>query len=217
MPITSSGLVRSERRLRTRQRIVYRSNRTHDVLRRIRDITLASAGILATAPILALAAIAIKIEDGGPIVFTQQRVGKFERLFTIYKLRTMQTAHCVDGVSPTSSQDARITAVGRFLRRTSIDELPQLFNILRGEMTLVGPRPEMPFIVARYARFQHLRHLVTPGLTGLWQIKHRSTLALARLEATAVDLEYIHNASPAYDLRMIVQTVATVIRLKGAY
>ncbi len=150
-------------------------------------------------------------------MFTQQRVGRCERLFTMYKLRTMRVSECRDGISPTTGADRRITKVGRILRKTSIDELPQLINIIRGEMSLVGPRPEMPFIVRRYARWQHARHVVTPGLTGLWQTRFRSTIPLERLEATAVDLEYIHRASPAYDIKMIVDTVGVLVRPKGAY
>ncbi len=206
-----------ERRKRSRRPLVYRHRRAVSFLQRIRDVLLASIALIAIIPILVVAAFAIWCEDRGPILFTQRRVGRFERLFTIYKLRTMRVSQCGDGKSPTSSVDVRITKVGRILRKTSIDELPQLFNIIRGEMTLVGPRPEMPFIVRRYARWQHLRHLETPGLTGLWQINHRSTIPLDKFEATAVDLDYIVRSSPMYDLTLIYQTFSALVRSKGAY
>lgn len=207
----------SERRMRHRERVIYRFNRAHHRMRRIRDVILSSLALVALLPLLVIAALAIYIEDRGPIFFCQRRVGQFERLFTMYKLRTMRLAVCGDSVSPTSGTDRRITTVGRILRKTSIDELPQLINIIRGDMTLVGPRPEMPFIVRRYARWQRLRHLVTPGLTGLWQIRYRSTIPLERFEATAVDLEYIHHSSPLFDLRIIFDTAVAVIRSKGAF
>ena len=169
------------------------------------------------SPIILAAAVAIYLEDRGPILFMQKRVGRFERLFTIYKLRTMRLDFCFDGVSPTSGGDARITRVGHFLRKTSIDELPQLVNIIRGEMTLVGPRPEMPFIVRRYARWQRLRHLEVPGLTGLWQITCRKTIPLDQFAATAIDLDYIQRSSPLFDLHLIFRTVASLVRSKGAF
>lgn len=206
-----------DRRRRQRKPFVYRHRSVAFTLQRIRDVCLASLALVVAVPLLALAAFAIWCEDRGPVLFTQRRVGRFERLFTIYKLRTMSVALCNDGSSPTSSSDSRITRVGRVLRKTSIDELPQLLNIIRGDMTLVGPRPEMPFIVRRYARWQHLRHLETPGLTGLWQISYRSTVPLYKFEATAVDLEYIERSSPSYDLTLIFRTFAALVRSKGAY
>jgi lipopolysaccharide/colanic/teichoic acid biosynthesis glycosyltransferase len=208
---------RFDRRLRVRTNLIYRFNRTHHALRRIRDVVLASAALVVLSPVLGLAALAIYAEDRGQVFFCQRRVGAFERLFTMYKFRTMRITDCGDAVSPTSRSDSRITTVGRVLRKTSIDELPQLINIIRGDMTLVGPRPEMPFIVQRYARFQHLRHLVTPGLTGLWQIRYRSTIPLERREASATDIEYISLASPLFDLKIIFQTAVVVVRSMGAY
>jgi lipopolysaccharide/colanic/teichoic acid biosynthesis glycosyltransferase len=206
-----------ERRIRLRTPLVYRHRRSVHALRRFRDILIAGIALVFVAPVLGIACLAIWLEDRGSVVFTQKRVGRFERLFTIYKLRTMRLALCGDGVSPTSGADRRITNVGRFLRKTSIDELPQLLNIIRGDMTLVGPRPEMPFIVNRYARWQHLRHLEMPGLTGLWQITCRSTVPLDRFEATAIDLDYIRQASPLADLSLIFRTVCAIVRAKGAF
>ncbi len=206
-----------DRRKRLRRPFIYRHRVAVSRMKRARDVVIASIALIMVAPILVVAAFAIWCEDGGHVLFTQRRVGRFERLFTIYKLRTMRISQCGDGISPTSGGDSRITKVGRILRKTSVDELPQLFNIIRGEMTLVGPRPEMPFIVRRYARWQHLRHLETPGLTGLWQIKYRSTIPLDKFEATAVDLEYIDQSSPSYDLKLIFRTFSALARSKGAY
>jgi lipopolysaccharide/colanic/teichoic acid biosynthesis glycosyltransferase len=185
--------------------------------RRLFDSSVAGVALLTTLPILAIAALAILIEDGGPILFTQQRAGRFERLFTIYKLRTMRLEDCVDGPTPSSSSDPRVTRVGRILRKTSIDELPQLFNVLLGDMSLVGPRPEMPLMIERYEHWQHMRHLVTPGLTCIWQTTSRSQIPLHRPEATALDLDYIRNASPKLDGVLIAQTIVSVLRFKGAY
>ncbi len=168
-------------------------------------------------PILLAAAIAIRLEDGGTIFFRQRRVGRFGRVFTIYKLRTMSAADCVDALSPTSGGDARVTRVGAVLRRTSIDELPQLINVLRGEMSVVGPRPEMPFIVKRYEPWQHLRHLATPGITGLWQTTCRSRVPLHRPEATQIDLEYVRTASTGTDSRIVLRTFRALLRADGAY
>jgi len=207
----------TERRRRPRHALIYRHDGMRHALHRLRDVAFASIALLFAAPILALAALAILIEDGGPVIFSQQRVGRFERLFTIYKLRTMRKSDCGDALAPTAADDSRITAAGKFLRRTSIDELPQLVNVIRGDMSLVGPRPEMPFVVRRYERWQHLRHLATPGLTGLWQVTCRSTVPLDDPEATALDLDYIASRSHVFDIRLIVGTVSALIRPKGAF
>jgi len=207
----------TERRRRPRHALVYRHDGMWHALQRLRDVGFASVVLLLATPVLALATLAILIEDGGPVIFSQQRVGRFERLFTIYKLRTMRKSDCGDALSPTGAGDSRITSVGKFLRKTSIDELPQLVNVIRGDMSLVGPRPEMPFVVRRYERWQHLRHLAKPGLTGLWQVTCRSTVPLDHPEATALDLDYIASRSHAFDIRLIVGTVSALIRPKGAF
>ncbi len=188
---------------------------TSDRARRIVDLLGAIALCVVAAPILAVASAAILLEDGRPLIFSQQRVGRFGRLFTIYKLRTMKKAACGDGYKP-SAGDSRITRVGAILRKLSIDELPQLFNVLRGDMSLVGPRPEMPFIVRRYEKWQHLRLLAKPGLTCIWQTKHRSTVPLHDPRATMLDLEYIERASPALDAGLMMQTVGAVFSARGA-
>ncbi len=198
-------------------RFFYRENRSYRRLARCIDVVVASLGLVVASPVIALAALAIKLEDGGPVLFVQRRVGRFGKLFDVYKLRTMRVDVCGDDLSPTQSRDARITAVGRRLRKLSIDELPQLFNVIKGEMALVGPRPEMPFIVKQYAPWQQLRHLVTPGITGLWQVECRSVVPLHRPEATALDLKYIASASPLTDGAILMKTVRAVLSPHGAY
>jgi lipopolysaccharide/colanic/teichoic acid biosynthesis glycosyltransferase len=197
--------------------MLFRERRLYRTMRRWIDAVGALAGLVLVAPLLAIAALAILLEDGAPIFFRQRRVGRFERPFTIVKLRTMRKEACVDRQSPSAARDPRITAVGHWLRKTSIDELPQLWNVLRGEMSIVGPRPEMPFIVERYEPWQHLRHLAPPGITGLWQITCRSRIPLDRPEATALDLHYIRNSSTALDLEILLKTVRAVLWTEGAY
>ncbi len=198
-------------------RITYRNRHVSRRARRAFDSAFAAILLTIAAPIIALAAMCIVLEDGGPILFKQRRAGRFERLFVIYKLRTMRIDDCGDRPKGLDNSDPRVTRVGRILRKTSIDELPQLINVIRGEMSLVGPRPEMPLMIARYERWQHMRHLVTPGLTCIWQTTSRSNIPLHRPEATAMDLDYIRTASPKLDGFLIVQTVVSVLRPKGAF
>ena len=197
--------------------LVYRERVAYRRLRRATDLALCMLLLAVAIPIIILACIAIKAEDGGPLFFKQRRVGRFERAFTIYKLRTMRMTLCADQYAPGSDGDARITKVGRFLRRTSIDEIPQLFNVLRGDMSLVGPRPEMPFVVAGYERWQHIRHLASPGITCIWQITCRKTVPLHLPEATLMDVEYIKSASPVMDGILLFKTIGAVMRPKGAF
>ena len=197
--------------------LVYRNSVATRVARRGFDLAVASAALMAAAPILAVAAATIWLEDRGPVFFKQRRVGRFKRNFTILKLRTMSVTDCDDRLSPTSPFDRRVTRVGRFLRRFSIDELPQFINVIRGEMTLVGPRPEMPFVTAGYEPWQHLRHLAKPGITCIWQITHRSTIPLNRPEATLMDIDYLHRKSPLFDGMLIIRTFVAIFRQKGAY
>jgi lipopolysaccharide/colanic/teichoic acid biosynthesis glycosyltransferase len=197
--------------------LIFRENIAYVRARRIGDVILSLVLLLVAVPIFAVAAAAILIEDGRPVFFLQRRVGRFGRLFTIYKLRTMYKERCADGFSPVAGSDRRVTRVGYWLRKTSIDELPQLINILRGEMAFVGPRPEMPFIVRDYQAWQHLRHLVTPGLTGYWQTTCRSTIPLHLPEATLLDVEYIRQASLGTDARILAKTVLSLVSTEGAF
>ncbi len=195
--------------------LIHRADRLSAIARRIFDLTFASVLLVASSPIVAFAVLAIAIEDGLPAFFVQWRVGRYGRPFRIIKLRTMKRAACASEYKPASDSDPRITRVGRFLRVTSIDELPQLLNVLRGDMSVVGPRPEMPFVVERYQRWQHLRHLVRPGLTCIWQAQHRS-LALDHPSATLLDLKYIRSASPALDVVLVCRTIPALLRRTGA-
>ena len=196
--------------------LTYTFDRRRRRARRVVDAVFACAVLVLAAPALLLACIAILIEDGSPIFFKQQRAGRFERLFVMYKLRTMRQANCIDGPKPAQG-DPRVTRVGRILRKLSIDELPQLINVIRGEMSMVGPRPEMPLMLERYEGWQHMRHLISPGLTCIWQTTSRSNLPLHQPEATVLDLDYIRNASPTLDGALIAQTVLSVLRPKGAF
>jgi len=195
----------------------YSERRAYELVTRVTDVAIASAMLLAVGPVLGVAAIAIKLEDRGPILFKQRRVGRFGRLFDVYKLRTMRVDKCGDAPSPTSKRDPRITGVGAFLRKTSIDELPQLVNVLNGTMALVGPRPEQPFHVRNYEPWQNLRLFAKPGITCFWQIRCRSRVPLNKPEATVHDLEYIGKASPITDGKILFKTIGAVFSSQGAY
>jgi lipopolysaccharide/colanic/teichoic acid biosynthesis glycosyltransferase len=197
--------------------LVYRPNLTAARVRRLIDVCVAAILLVFALPIIAIACLLTWLEDGGPVLFSQRRAGRFERTFTIYKVRTMRKADCQDRRSPTDGSDPRVTYVGRFLRKASIDELPQLFNVLRGDMSLIGPRPEMPLVIGDYQRWQHLRHLVRPGITCIWQATCRSQIPLEHPEATALDIDYIRRASPALDGALLVRTFLSVVFQRGAY
>lgn len=194
--------------------------------KRALDLVGAALGVLALAPVLAVIALVIRLDDGGPVFFRQVRVGRGGEEFSIVKFRTM----CVDaearvtalragndGAGPLfkMKDDPRVTRVGAFLRRTSLDELPQLWNVLTGSMSLVGPRPALPCEVALYEDFADRRLLVTPGITGLWQVSGRSDLDWA--EGVRLDLHYVENWSFVHDLVILARTVPSVLRSRGAY
>ena len=196
--------------------VVYRYRAVPTTLRRLVDITLGLSFLLAATPLLLAGCIAVFVEDGWPVVFRQRRVGRFERSFTIYKLRTMYKDQCVDRAKPRDGRDPRITRVGRLLRRLSIDEMPQFVNVVRGDMSIVGPRPEMPHVVSRYLPWQHLRHLVQPGITCFWQAEARGLHPLESPEATKMDLLYIEKAGVVTDVRILAQTVPSVLTARGS-
>jgi len=194
--------------------------------KRVFDLLLGTLALLFTAPLMMLAAVMIYLEDGSPVIFRQKRVGRDGRLFEIYKFRTMvKDAERLqlqveqrdrDGnVIYKIRNDPRVTRVGRVLRRFSLDELPQLFNVLAGTMSLVGPRPELPALVANYESWQHKRFTVPPGMTGWWQIHGRSDRPMHL--HTEDDLYYIQNHSIWLDLQIILRTLWVVILGKGAY
>jgi exopolysaccharide biosynthesis polyprenyl glycosylphosphotransferase len=190
------------------------------------DLVFATAALLAAMPVLLVAAVAIKLDSGGPIIFRQQRIGHHGNVFRIFKLRTMtvdadaqrQSIQAVAGVSGVfykSASDSRITRVGRFLRATSIDELPQLLNVLGGSMSVVGPRPLVAGEGAAVEHFVERRGLVKPGMTGLWQISGRSDAP--EEERIRLDFSYVDNWSCVQDLVIVWHTVRAVLKRDGAY
>jgi len=183
--------------------------------KRLLDLAIALPLALACLPVVAWAAWRIRRESPGPALFTQRRVGRYGREFTLYKLRTMGSDAAPYAPSPTRDDDPRVSELGRFLRGTSIDELPQLWNVLRGEMSLVGPRPEMPFIVDGYDDWQRRRLSVKPGMTGLWQILGRKDLPMQ--ENLQYDFYYIRNRSLLLDLSILLRTVGAVLLRRGAF
>ncbi len=196
------------------------------VLKDLFDRCFAAVALVLLFPLLAALWVAVWRHDRGPALFTQTRVGKHGRVFRIYKFRTMVVdaekrkaellgANDLDGVLFKLRKDPRITAVGMHLRRWSIDELPQLANVLRGDMSLVGPRPALPDEAAKYADHVRRRLVVKPGLTGLWQVSGRSDLSWE--ESVRLDLRYVENWSFALDLQILWKTIAVLVRRSGAY
>jgi exopolysaccharide biosynthesis polyprenyl glycosylphosphotransferase len=180
------------------------------VAKRILDLIVASLLLLLLAPLFFLIAVLVWLDSPGPIFFVQKRVGRDGAFFHMYKFRSMHTGAPRYDCSPTQSCDTRITPIGRFLRRTSLDELPQLFNVVRGDMSLVGPRPEMPFIVHRYNSWQQQRLQVIPGITGLWQLS--ADRAFPIHENIQHDLSYIQNRTFFIDIAILVHTPLRALR-----
>lgn len=179
------------------------------------DLVVALVVLVLFAPVLALTAILIKRESPGPVFFVQERVGKDGRPFRMYKFRTMHHHLSGDAPAPRSHDDPRITRIGRWLRRTSLDELPQFLNVITGDMSVVGPRPEMQFIVARYGALERERLRVKPGVTGLWQISYARQAAIH--ENLDYDLYYIEHQSLLLDLVIVALTSFAVAKGTGAY
>lgn len=190
--------------------------------------------LVALSPVMLAIAVAVWTQLGRPILFRQQRVGRDGKPFGMYKFRSMrpdrrgqsrdhleelEEIRDWDGIDRRvrhkSENDPRLVPIGRFLRRWSLDELPQLFNVVRGEMTLVGPRPELVAITERYEDWQHLRHLVKPGMTGLWQVSERGNGLMH--EHTKVDLEYVARLSPATDLKILLLTLPCALGMHRGY
>jgi len=185
------------------------------VIKRAMDIVGGVLLLILTVPVWLIVPPLIRRETGASALFEQTRIGLDGEPFTMLKFRTMRPESDPYAPSPTDDNDERITPTGRWLRRFSLDELPQLLNVLRGDMSLVGPRPEMPFIVERYQPWQRLRLQVRPGLTGLWQILGRKDLPL--VENIEYDFYYINNRSLLMDLVIILRTIPVVLFGKGAY
>ena len=194
--------------------------------KRVLDVALASVALVLFAPVIAAAALAVKLDSRGAALYKSKRLGKNGREFTFYKLRSMRVGadaeramlmhlnEC-DGPVFKIQRDPRITRVGQWLRSTSIDELPQIFNVLKGDMSLVGPRPPLPEEADRYEAWQRRRLDVKPGITCLWQISGRSRLSFE--EWMRLDLEYIRRQSLSTDLRILMRTIPAVLSREGAY
>ena len=200
-------------------------------IKRLIDITVAGLGLIFSLPLTMLISISIKLDSPGPIIFRQKRIGRNRRYhrnghlgerrngdlkgqpFNMLKFRTMrhEVAHYAD--SPHNGDDSRLTRVGRMIRATCLDELPQLINVLKGDMTLVGPRPEMPFIVKNYNQLESLRLAVKPGITGLWQLYGSREQHIH--QNLQYDLEYIKNRSLLFELKILLKTIGFVFRSKN--
>ena len=183
-------------------------------------MTLAAIGLVLAAPVMGLVALLVRLTSPGPALYHQQRVGQHNRLFTVHKFRSMrQDAEAATGAVWATSNDTRVTPVGRFLRKVRLDELPQLWNVLVGEMSFVGPRPERPEFVSQLTEqipFYGLRHAVKPGVTGWAQVCYTYGASVEdALEKLQYDLFYIKNLSMALDVFVIVKTVQTVLLRRG--
>ncbi|MBN1994892.1 MAG: undecaprenyl-phosphate glucose phosphotransferase [Anaerolineae bacterium] len=195
-------------------------------LKRMIDMVFSALVLVISAPLMALIALMIKMDSPGPVFFSQERVGKMGQRFTLYKFRSMvenaeeqrqalEALNEADGPLFKIKQDPRATRLGRQLRRLSLDELPQFYNVLCGEMSLIGPRPAIPAEVEQYQEWQKRRLEVSPGITGMWQVSGRSDLTFD--EMALLDIYYIENWSPALDAKIFLQTIPRVIFGNGAY
>lgn len=202
------------------KRYVYRLGK------RVFDFTASLLALIPLSIVFIVIALLIKLDDHGPVFFTQTRVGRHGKEFKMYKFRSMRVdaedllekllaKNQVDGPMFKMKDDPRISRVGKFLRKYSLDELPQLFNVLIGNMSLVGPRPPLPREVAKYTDYDKQRLYVTPGCTGLWQATERNNVGFAGM--VKLDLEYIQNASWWLDLKIIFMTVKIIFVPNGAY
>jgi len=186
---------------------------SQDAAKRVIDVAVSATALVLVSPLLLLIAIAIRFDSRGPVLFQQARLGRFSVGFTLFKFRTMienaPDYRNADGSSFNSAGDARVTRLGHFLRRTSLDELPQLFNILAGEMSLVGPRPDQVDQAKYYAGEEWRRTLVKPGITGLAQISGRNSISWAQRKE--IDLEYVSRQSLLLDLKILSRTIPYVL------
>ncbi|MFC4770818.1 sugar transferase [Enterococcus hermanniensis] len=201
--------------------------RVYDFGKRLIDIMLASLGVIFISPVFLWVAYKIRKEEPkSSIIFAQQRVGRDGKIFTMYKFRSM----CIDAEAKLASlldqnevegamfkmkEDPRVTEIGKFIRKTSLDELPQLINVIKGDMSLIGPRPPLKREVAEYTQYDMQRLLVKPGCSGLWQVSGRNDVHFN--EMVEFDIEYIQKRSIRYDLSLIVRTIKVMIKPDGAY
>ncbi|QLL76165.1 sugar transferase [Limosilactobacillus reuteri] len=195
-------------------------------MKRLFDIVAATCGIIILSPLMIVIAVLIKVEDHGPIFYKQVRVGKNGKTFKMYKFRSMfinadkmldklKEQNDVDGPMFKMKDDPRVTKIGHFIRKHSLDELPQFFNVLKGDMSLVGPRPPLPSEVEEYSEYDKQRLFVIPGCTGLWQATERNEVGFN--EMVQLDIQYIQRASFTFDLWIIWKTVGIVIKPNGSY
>lgn len=213
-----------------RQRLIshkqIESQKIYHIVKRFFDIAMSAIGLIGLSPVMAIIAYKIKHEDGGPIVYKQTRIGKNGKKFEMYKFRSMivnadqlivklQDENEVDGAMFKMKHDPRITNIGHFIRKHSLDELPQLVNVIKGDMSLVGPRPPLPSEVQQYTDYDKQRLYVIPGCTGLWQATERNNVGFN--EMVELDLKYIRRASFSYDLWIIWKTIAVIFRPNGSY
>ena len=203
------------------------SDRVLNAAKRSLDVTAAGLGILVLSPVFAVVAAWIRLESPGGVIFRQKRVGRDGQPFFMLKFRSMYVDaearkaalmaqnEMAGGVIFKMKNDPRVTRIGRFIRRTSIDELPQLFNVLRGDMSLVGPRPPLPSEVAEYSLRDRGRLDAVPGITCIWQVSGRSEIPFP--QQVEMDLEYIHGQSFTLDVRLLLKTLPALIKGRGAY
>lgn len=202
------------------------SRKIYHFTKRVFDVVTSTLGLIVLSPVMAVIAYKVKYEDGGPIIYKQVRVGKDGKQFEMYKFRSMvvnadqllakiKDQNEVDGAMFKMKHDPRITKVGHFIREHSLDELPQLFNVLKGDMSLVGPRPPLPSEVEQYTNYDKQRLYVVPGCTGLWQATERNNVGFD--EMVELDLHYIKRAGILYDLLIIVKTIIIVFKPNGSY
>jgi lipopolysaccharide/colanic/teichoic acid biosynthesis glycosyltransferase len=213
--------------VKSKGKININDNKLYLFNKRLIDIVGSLAGLILLSPLFVLIAILIKIEDNnGPVFFKQTRVGKGEKEFKMLKFRSMVSnaeelletlleQNEVSGAMFKMKDDPRVTKIGRFIRKTSIDELPQLINVLKGEMSLVGPRPPLLREVEEYTDYEKQRLLVTPGCTGLWQVSGRSNVGFEGM--VELDLKYINTRSTLKDIVLILRTVVVILISKDAY
>lgn len=209
------------------QAIETNERRAYLITKRIIDVVCATLGLIILSPLFLIISFLIKLEDkDGPVIFKQYRVGKDGKLFYMYKFRSMvanaeelkaklMKKNEATGPVFKMKHDPRVTKIGKFIRKTSIDELPQLFNVLKGDMSLVGPRPPLPDEVAKYTPYERQRISVTPGLTCYWQVSGRSSLSFD--EWVDLDIKYIHERSLRVDIKLILKTVLVLFDSKDAY
>jgi len=189
---------------------VKRSHRVYDVVKRVLDVAASALALIVLSPVLLVVAVLVRMELGAPVVFHQQRPGKDGRIFTLYKFRTMRDARLgTTGIDAVASDAERLTPFGRSLRRTSLDELPQLVNVLSGDMSIVGPRPLLPEYLDRYNEEQARRHEVRPGITGWAQVNGRN--AVSWDERFTMDVWYVDHRSFTLDARIALRSLSALV------